>query len=176
MLHKLSDTTIAELLPFLGESSGEPVYKDEQITAFAVRPSEPMDAGEIPLLLLDLQWHPIESIEGVPLRWMVNEGRMRVRVETQGRHQLALVVHPFKEPRHLQVLVNEELVEEYQVGGMQSYVTLPFVLESGEWTPMRFHVPEGCEVPSEVMDGEADDRCLSMLFQQVDIVRVEPEI
>ena len=100
---------------------------------------------------------------------MVNDGMMYVGVETESPYQLTLVVNSFREPRHLQIFVNEELIEEYHVGGMQSYVTSPFVLKGGEWTPIRFHGPEGCEVPSEVMAGETDDRCLSMLFQQIEV-------
>lgn len=176
VLHKLSDTPIADLLPFLDASLGEPVYEDEQIAAFAVRPSEPVDAPEIPLLLLDKQWHPIEFIDGVPSRWMMNDGTMYVKVETEGSYQLALVVHPFKEPRHLQIFVNEEQIEEYHVGGMQSYVTSAFMLKSREWTPISFHVPEGCEVPSEVIEGQNDARCLSMLFQQVGVRVVQSEM
>jgi hypothetical protein len=50
---------------------------------------------------------------------------------------------------------------------MQSYVTLPFGLGGGEWTQVRFHVPEGCEVVSEAIVGETDGRSLSMLFQHI---------
>ena len=67
------------------------------------------------------------------------------------------------------------LLEEYHVGGLQSYTTAPFALSSGRWIPIRFHVPEGCQVPSQVMDGQDDDRCLSTLFQAVDLFPVEPE-
>jgi hypothetical protein len=169
VLHKLSDTTTEEFMPFLGQGFGPPVFEDEQIAAFAVSSIDIVEAQEIPLLMLGEQWHPIESGDEVPFRWMVNDGMTYVRVETESPYQLALVVHPFREPRHLQIFVDEELVEEYHVGGLQSYVTSPFVLKGGEWTPIRFHVPEGCEVPSEVMDEPGDDRCLSMLFQLIEV-------
>jgi hypothetical protein len=101
---------------------------------------------------------------------MVNDATLYVKPDTEGRYQLALVVHPFREARHLQVFVDEELVEEYEVGGLQDYLTSPFVLKGGQWTTIRFHVPEGCEVPSEVTAGETDARCLSMLFGQIRVL------
>lgn len=176
VLHKLSDTTTEEFIPFLGQSLGPPAFDDEQIAAFAVPDVDIVEAEEIPLLMLGGQWHPIESGDEVPFRWMANDGMMYIRVETESPYQLTLVAHPFREPRHLQIFVNEELVEEYHVGGLQSYVTSPFVLKGGEWTPIRFRVPEGCEVPTEVIDGSGDDRCLSMLFQQIDVIPAQWEM
>jgi hypothetical protein len=172
VLHKLSPSTVETFRPYLSQVMGGPVYEDEQIAAFAVPASEATELGGIPLVALGEQWHSMEYIDGVPSRWMVNDATLYVKAETEGPYQLALVVHPFGESSHLQIFVNEELVEGYQVGGLQDYLTSPFVLESERWTPIRFHVPEGCEVPSEVMPGQDDDRCLSMLFQGVTISSV----
>ena len=124
-------------------------------------------------MALGEQWHSMEYIDGVPSRWMVNDATLYVKAETEGPYQLALVVHPFRESRHLQIFVNEELVEEYEVGGLQDYLTSPFVLKSDQWAVIRFHVPEGCEVPSQVMEGQEDPRCLSMLFQALDVLPAE---
>jgi hypothetical protein len=107
---------------------------------------------------------------------MVNNGVLYARVEKDGWYELAFTARPFRVPRHLQILVDEDLIEEYHVGGTQSYVTSPFVLKGGGWIPVRFHVPEGCEVPSEVVEGQDDDRCLSMLFQHVDAFPVQAEM
>jgi hypothetical protein len=176
VLHKLAGTTTEGLKPFLAENLGQPVYEDDQIAAFGV---PLMEAGGVSpdtrLLALGEQWHPVESIDGVPSRWMVNDGTLYVRVERDGPYQLAFVAHPFGEPRHLQAFVGEDLIAEYDVGGMQSYVTPAFALKSGEWTTITFHVPEGCQVPSQVAEGEQDDRCLSMLFQAVGILPAGPE-
>ena len=174
VLHKLLGTTTEGMEPFLAENLGQPVYEDDQIAAFAVPLTGPAGvAPEMPFLVLGEQWHPIESVDGMPARWMVNDGTLFVRVQRDGAYQLAFVAHPFREPRHLQTYVNENLIAEYHVGGMQSYVTPAFTLQAGEWTPVRFHVPEGCEVPSEVMEGQEDQRCLSMMFQAVDLDYVE---
>ena len=175
VLHKLSEATVEELRPFLSENLSEPVYQDEQIAAFAVPTGDATTAEDMPLLMLGALWHPLEKVGEVPSRWMVNDGVIYARVDTEGSYELALTAHPFGGPRHLQVFVGDDLLEEYQVGGMQSYVTSPFWLGGGEWTPIRFHVPEGCEVPSEVTSEQDDDRCLSMLFQQLDLLPVESE-
>ncbi len=171
VLHKLSEDTVEEMRPYLVQEFGEPTYEDDQIAAFAV---PAVGAQRSPLLLLGEQWHPLESIDGVPSRWMVNDAVLYVRAEEEGRYQLLLTVHPFEGSRYLQIFVDDDLLGEYQVGGLQRYVTEPFTLESGEWTPLRFHVPEGCQVPSEIGDGE-DDRCLSMLFQAVEVLPAGPE-
>jgi hypothetical protein len=175
VLHKLMATPGKGMEAFLVESLGQPVYIDEQIAAYAVPPiGPPEEAPEMPLLVLGEQWHPIETVEGAPARWMVNDATLFVRVEQDGAYQLAFVAHPFREPRHLQTHVNGDLIAEYHIGGKQSCVTPAFTLRAGEWTPIRFNVPEGCEVPSEVMEGAEDQRCLSMLFQAVDVLPVEP--
>jgi hypothetical protein len=175
VLHKV-DTTTQGLRPFLAENLGQPVYEDEQIAAFAVPPVEPAGVlPEIPLLALGEEWHPVESIDGVPSRWMVNDGVIYARVDQEGSYQLSLTAHPFQSARHLQVFVEDELLQEYYVGGMQSYVTPTFALKGGEWIAIRFHVPEGCEVPSEVMEDQEDDRCLSMLFQKLDVIPARAE-
>jgi hypothetical protein len=176
VLHSQYPDIVERLTPFLSQMMDSPVYEDEQITAFAVPTVDAAEVGEIPLFMLGEQWYLVESIDGVPSRWMLNDSKVYARVETERWYQLALVVHPFREPRHLQILVNEELLEEYHVGGLQSYVTSPFLLKGAEWTSIRFHVPEECEVPSEVMDEPGDDRCLSMLFQQIDVVPAESEM
>jgi hypothetical protein len=170
VLHKLYAGSAEALEPYLSQEIGPPVYEDEQIAAFAVPASEPTEAQGIPLVALGEKWHSTEYNDGVPARWMPNDATLYVKAATEGSYQLELVVHPFREPRHLEVFVNEELVEEYEVGGLQDYLTPPFVLRSDQWTTIRFHVPEGCEVPRQTMEGQEDDRCLSMLFQAVDVV------
>ena len=68
-----------------------------------------------------------------------------------------------------------ELLAEYVLGGVQPRVTPAFAPRDGEWTPIRLQVPEACEAPSEVREGQEDDRCLSMLFRALDVLVVETE-
>jgi hypothetical protein len=64
---------------------------------------------------------------------------------------------------------------EYELGGVLLYVKPAFAPRAGERIPIRLHVPEGYEVPSEAMEGQGDDRCLSMLFQVLDVLVVDTE-
>jgi len=168
VLHSPAAEENASLGRFLAASLGPVLYEDEQIAVFTVPAGATQDC-QIPLVMLGQEWHPVESIEGVPSRWMVNDGTLYARVDTDGPYSLSLVVHPYRQPRHLEVFVGGELAGEYEVGGMQQYVTSPFQLKGGEWTEIRLHVPEGCEVPSEVTPVEGDERCLSMLFQELQV-------
>jgi hypothetical protein len=175
VLHKLSEATVGTMRPYLMENLGDPQYEDEEIAAFEVPAGDAVSGAPDALLMLGEQWHPLETIDGVPSRWMVNDAVLYARVDGEGSYQLQLTAHPYQGPRHLEIFVGDGLVAEYHVGGMQSYVTEPFSLKSGEWTPIRFHVPEGCQVPSELGEDEGDERCLSMLFQTMDLLPVEPE-
>ncbi|HUT15845.1 MAG TPA: hypothetical protein VMY98_06335, partial [Anaerolineae bacterium] len=139
VLHKLSETTVEGLRPVLSQDLGEAVYEDEQIVAYEVPGEAATSDKALPLLMLGDQWHPIESVDGIATRWMVNDATFFVRVQRDGAYQLAFVAHPFREPRHLHTYVNENLIAEYHVGGMQSYLTPAFTLDAGEWTPIRFH-------------------------------------
>ncbi len=168
VLHSPAAEDNASLGRFLAASLGPVVYEDEQIAVFTVPDGATQDC-RIPLVMLGGEWHPLESVEGAPSRWMMNDGTLYARVDTDGPYSLSLVVHPYRQPRHLEVFVGDKLAAEYEVGGTQRYVTPPFQLKGGEWTEIRLHVPEGCEVPSEVTPVEGDERCLSMLFQELQV-------
>lgn len=84
---------------------------------------------------------------------------IRDKVETAGSHQLSVLAHQFHCPGHFQIYL-DQFKEQDHVAGIQSYVTFALVLNSREWIPMSFHVPEGCEVPSEVIDGQNDANML----------------
>jgi hypothetical protein len=169
VLHRLSEAKVAELGPYLAERLGQPLYEDGQIVAYGVPQGEVAAGHAGPLLMLGEGWHPMEMIDGVPSRWMIEDGVVYAMADEGGRYQLSLNVHPFRVPRSLEIYVGGQRLEEYDVGGMQRYRTSPFELASGEWVPITFHAPGGCEVPSEVVEGQEDDRCLSMLFQELQV-------
>jgi hypothetical protein len=171
ILHRLSEAEVDELAPFLAGKLGQSLYEDGQIIVYQVPSGDTKPAATSPLLMLGEQWHPVEVVDGVPSRWMVNDGVIYARAEVGGRCRLALTIYPFSGPRHLQVFVADRLLETYDVGGILAYETSAFELAAGEWTPIRFHVPEGCEVP----EGQEDQRCLSMLFQSLEVTCVESE-
>ena len=176
VLHKDSRANVQVQRPFLTGLLGESVYEDEQIISFAVPGYNKGAPVETPLmLLLGEHWHGIERSGDVRFRWMPDLATIYARSDEGGQYQLQFVVYPFREPRHLQVLVEEDLIAEYYVRGTETYETPAFTLPAKEWVPIRFQVPEGCEKPSEVLEGSVDARCLSMLFQALGVVPAEGE-
>jgi hypothetical protein len=170
VLHKDSETNVQVQRPFLTGLLGQSVYEDEQIVAFGVPAYNEGTAVEIPLMmLLGEHWYDIERSGDVRFRWMPDLATMYAKSEEGGQYQLHFVVYPFHEPRHLQVFVKVDLIAEYYVRGTETYETPPFTLPAKEWVPIRFHIPEGCEKPSEVLEGSEDGRCLGMLFQRISL-------
>jgi hypothetical protein len=169
VLHKDWRTDVDLQRPFLAQYLGESIYEDGQIVAFAVPAHDEGAAEEIPLMLLGEHWQSIERSGDARFRWMGDLATMYARTEDGGQHQLHFVVYPFNKPRHLQVFVKEDLIAEYYVRGTETYETPPFALAAKEWVPIRFHVVEGCEKPSEVLEGSQDGRCLGMLFQRISL-------
>jgi hypothetical protein len=170
VLHKDSEANVQVQRPFLTGLLGQSVYEDEQIVSFAVPGYDESAPVETPLmLLLGEHWHNLERSGDARFRWMPDMATIYAKSDEGGQYQLQFVVYPFREPRHLQVFVKEDLIAEYYVRGTESYETPSFTLAAKEWVPIRFHIPEGCEKPSEVLEGSEDDRCLGMLFQQVSL-------
>jgi hypothetical protein len=91
---------------------------------------------------------------------MTEDWTTRARVETARSHQVSVLAHPFHCPGHFQIYLEYQFKEQDHVAGIQSYVTFALVLNSREWIPMSFHVPEGREVPSGVIDGQNDANML----------------
>lgn len=158
-----------ELVELLESLPSERVYEDEQIVAFPVPSGSSGTVVPVPLLAMGKYWSSVEYADNVPFRWMSYDATIEAWVHEKGEYQLRFEAQPFESPRHLQIFVDDELVEGYRVERVESHLTSPFVLQSGEWTSIRFHVPDGCERPSEVLEGSQDSRCLSMLFRQVTI-------
>jgi len=157
-----------ERASLLTDLLGEPIYADGSISVFFVPPSH--GGSDAPAMALGENWYPLEDVEGTPFRWMSNEGTIYVNVASGGEYRLHFFAYPLGEARHLQVMVDGEPVGEFYVEEFQGYVTRPFFLGEGEWRSIRFHVREGCERPNELFGGGGDFRCLSILFQGVDIL------
>jgi hypothetical protein len=165
----LASEELQDLVELVESLPSERVGEDGQIVAFPVPSGSGGTVGPVPVLAMGKYWSSAEYSDNVPFRWMGNDATIEAWVHEKGEYQLRFEAQPFEGPRHLQIFADGELVEEYHVEGVESHVTSPFMLQSGEWTSVRFHVPDGCERPSEVLEGSQDSRCLSMLFRQVTI-------
>ncbi len=81
--------------------------------------------------------------------------------------RLKFDVYSYLRIRHLQIYVNDQLVDEVEAGGWQAVVTKPFEVHAG-LNAIDLRVVEGCDAPSEV-SGDADGRCLSVAVQRVEL-------
>ena len=142
----------------------EKAYEDEQIVAFLV-PKTGDTAPLKPLLVLGENWHDVRHSGNTPSRWMSNDAVMYAGISKDGTYELQFEVAAVQSPGYLQVHVNEEEVGEFYLQGRQSQNVGPLSLAGEEWSSIRFHAVEGCQVSAEGTE------CLSFLFQDV---RLEP--
>jgi hypothetical protein len=63
-------------------------------------------------------------------------------------------------------------VADFEVTNWQEFVTPSFTLAKGQ-NDIVFRVAEGCEVPAEVEVGSEDRRCLSVLFQRMELLAAD---
>ena len=154
---------------------GDPVYAGPETVAFAVPQAPPPDPME-PLTAFSYNWYLVEPIAGRPARWLKNDGTLHVHwlEEPETPYRLTFTVSSFQHPRHLQVSVNGQDLEEILIGEQQTVDLSPLVLHKGQ-SDIHFHVPEGCDVPAETVPGSADLRCLSLLFQDMELSPVQGE-
>jgi hypothetical protein len=162
-----------EALAALRRLLGEPFYDDQRLAAFLVPRVEVGGDGE-DLFALSYGWYQVEDADGHPARWLEDEGILYVHRLTEGRYRLRFAAYPFRGPRHLQVTVNGQAVDDFEVANWQEWVTPPFALTKGQ-NDIAFQVAEGCEVPAEVEAGSNDRRCLSVLFQRMELLAADKD-
>jgi hypothetical protein len=160
-----------ETLAALRRLLGEPFYDDQRLAAFLV-PEIKIGGKEEGLLALSYGWYQVEDADGHPARWLKDEGILYVHRLTEGRYRLRFAAYPFRGPRHVQVTVNGQAGAGFEVKGWQEFVTPPFALVKGQ-NDIVFRVAEGCEVPAEVEAGSHDRRCLSVLFQRMELLAAD---
>jgi hypothetical protein len=161
-----------ETLAALGRLLGEPFYDDQRLAAFLVPEIEIGGKEEEGLLALSYGWYQVEDADGHPARWLKDESILYVHRLTKGRYRLRFAAYPFRGPRHVQITVNGQTVADFEVAGWQELVTPPFALTKGQ-NDIVFRVTEGCEVPAEVEAGSKDRRCLSVLFQRIELLAAD---
>jgi hypothetical protein len=160
--HK-SSSRAAEVVASLRQSLGRSLFEDKQITVFAT----PQENGKLPVKAIpfldeDDNWRPLESWEGVPSRWMSNDGLIYFYLPEEGKYRLRFTAfRNGSHPANLQVFVNEQLAGEFAVEGWQFLVTPAQELEKG-LNVVRFHLPEYSAGSHDSED----------LFQEVDILLV----
>jgi hypothetical protein len=162
-----------EALIALRRLLGEPFYDGQRLAAFLV-PEVEVEGSEDGLLALSYGWYQVEDADGHPARWLKDEGTLYVHRLTEDCYRLRFAGYPFGRPRHVQVAVNGQVVAEFEVKGWQEFATPAFTLVKGQ-NDIVFRVAEGCEVPAEVEAGSNDRRCLSVLFQRVELLAADED-
>jgi hypothetical protein len=163
----------AETLAALRRLLGEPFYEGQRLVAFLV-PEVEIEGDEDGLLALSYGWYEVEDADGHPARWLKDEGILYVHRLTKGRYRLRFAAFPFREPRYVQVTVNGQAVADFEVANWQEFVTPSFTLAKGQ-NDVVFRAAEGCEVPAEVEAGSKDGRCLSVLFQRMELLAADED-
>jgi hypothetical protein len=160
-----------EALAALGRLLGQPFYDGQRLAAFLV-PEVEVKGDEDGLLALSYGWYQVEDADGYPARWLKDEANLYVHRLTEGRYRLRFAAYPFRGSRHVQVTVNGQAVADFEVTNWQEFVTPSFTLAKGQ-NDIVFRVAEGCEVPAEVEAGSKDRRCLSVLFQRMELLAAD---
>jgi len=151
------------------QALGEPIYEDSQISAFLVPERGGERATPGPLLILGNEWHLLEQWD-VPSRWMGREGTIYIRTMMGKEYRLRFTSHALGERlRTLQVFADEELWQEFKVGNaLYEHLSKPLLFQEG-WHRIRFRALEGCQRPVDLFPDIDDARCLSILFQEVEL-------
>jgi hypothetical protein len=167
--HKFSSRA-AEVVVSLQQSLGRSLFGDKQITVFATpQEDDKLPVKAIPFLDEEDNWGPLESWDGVPSRWMSNDGLIYFYLPEEGKYRLRFTAfRNDSHPANLQVFVNEQPAGEFAVEGWQFLVTPAQELEKG-LNVVRFHLPE---YSASNQESEDQTQVRNMLFQEVDILLV----
>lgn len=155
-------------IDLLASFPAEKAYEDEQIVAFRVPDTAGIDQLK-PLLVVGENWHDIKLSNGTPSRWMSNDGQIYAGISRDGEYELRFTTSSFQTPRRLLVYVNETEVGEFHVQGRQSHSLGPLSLQGEDWTTVRFHAVEGCQVSTGADLDSGGEKCLSLLFENVSL-------
>lgn len=119
------------------------------------------------LLHLGDGFNDIENFIGNPTRWMQSDATIIVDTPENRTVNLRFQVLSFYRPRTLEVYAGNELTLQSIVPTSFINATAPMRLTKGE-NIVRFHVPEGCERPSDIKElNSPDSRCLSVALQNI---------
>jgi hypothetical protein len=121
--------------------------------------------NKIHLTLEDV--YDTEIWSGTPTNWMQEDSTIHVNSPENHTAILGLWAVSFYRNRTLVIYSGGVPVAQVAVPMSFINVSVPIYLANGENT-VRFHVPEGCERPSDIMGLKSpDNRCLSVAIQNI---------
>ena len=111
-----------------------------------------------------------EDWSGVLTRWMHADGGITILSSKNRTANLVLSARSFYRNRTLEIHLGDELLTSVAVPEGFINISVPIYLRKGANT-VRFHVPEGCERPSDKPElNSPDDRCLSLAVQNLTLM------
>lgn len=120
---------------------------------------------------LEKGWYGIETWDGTSTRWMENDSLVSFYSPENRTANLSLRLTSFYRPRTIEIYAGDELALRANVSatGFED-TTAPIHFIKGT-NAVRFHIPEGCERPSDVLgQNNTDNRCLSLAFQKIAVI------
>lgn len=164
-----------ELIKTLLQNSttGSPtLYKEDSMVVFEVK--------KTPLIqftsLTGSGWHGLDDWNGTPTRWMENDATIMIYSPEDQNVDLSFKANSLHRPRTLEIYLNEHPQKRIKIRSNvfeKVYVT-EIRLKEGS-NIVRFHVPDGCESPSDIAElNNLDTRCLSIAIQDIKIISNTP--
>lgn len=122
--------------------------------------------------ILTSGWQGLEFFNGVPTRWMANNGTIETYFLQASDSTIDLALMPIDDLRYLQVKVNENIISEVDVNG-STELSLNASFRQGK-NQIVFYSPEGCISPIDIPElNSKDTRCLSFAFQNITIEKAD---
>ncbi len=164
VLHRdlANETAFRHMDAYLRVLLGEPVFSDEQITAFST------EANSAPgtFALLKSGWWNIELRDGLPTRWTDGNGVFTVVSPTKQNYRISFFVGTDIEDKTMQVFLNDGLIDEHHVPTTErSIISFSVLLEEG-FNQLSLYSERFS--PINVTDS-LDPRCLGVYIQNVEI-------
>lgn len=144
-------------------------YAEDSLIVYEI-PNAEID----PFLALSGGWHGLEDWDGTPTRWMENDATLMIYSDENRTADLNFNALSFHRPRSIEIYVNDLLQMQTMVldpkDGFKKVIVPGISLKEGA-NIVRFHVPEGCERPSDMKElNNSDSRCLSVAVQDIKMI------
>lgn len=117
-------------------------------------------------------WEGMELFNGVPTRWMANNGTINIYFRQANDATITFNVMPFSDFKNVQIKINGNLVDKVSVDSL-TRISLNASFRQGK-NQIVFYSPEGCKRPIDIPEfNSVDTRCLSFAFQNITIENSE---
>lgn len=114
-------------------------------------------------------WSEVQYPGGIPTRWMSNDAITEIFTSKNQTVNMSFDVISFYRPRTLEIYSDSNLYAQMSVPTNFIDTNIPLNIKKGK-NAFRFHVPEGCEIPTAIPElNNTDPRCLSLAVRNITI-------